>query len=95
MPFYRLKMGIVHVKGTRLAKPCTQRLLVDGNEVVCLAPGDFLCDGPDARNHSGTCDAPICPAHATQTGLNKHLCPSCRTSALNADRQRSLFTSIV
>lgn len=96
MPFFRVpKLGIVHLKGTCLGKPCAQRLLVEGKEVVCLGYGDFLCDGRNNLNRTGTCDAPLCAAHATQTGPNKHLCPTCRTSALDADGQRSLFTQLV
>ena len=30
MPFYRLKTGIVHMRGTRLPAPCNARTLIDG-----------------------------------------------------------------
>jgi len=93
MPFYRLKFGIVHVKGTKLPEPCAVRVTLDDRQVICLAPGDYLCDGPGQGRK--TCDMPICPAHATQTGPNQHLCPNCRTNALDAAGQRSLFTHLV
>lgn len=94
MPFYRLKTGIVHVHGKKLPDPCVGRLLVDGKEVICLAPGDYLCDGP-CKTGKGTCDAPLCERHATQVGPNSHLCPSCRTEAIDEIGQRSLFTHLV
>ena len=95
MPFYRLKTGIVHVKGTRLPAPCNARTLAGGKEQVCVAPSAYLCDGANNANRSGTCDAPLCEAHARQTGPNRHLCPACLLSHCNAAQQRSLFTSIV
>lgn len=102
MPFYRLKTGIVHVKGTKLPAPCDARVLVEEKEVVCLAPSEFLCDGPPpperARRHheSGTCDRALCEAHAHEIGKNRHLCPACRQDRQEAGPlQRSLFTSLV
>lgn len=97
MPFYRLKTGIVHVKGTRLPAPCCVRFHwpSNGNEQDCMAPSAFLCDGTNNANRSGTCDAPLCEVHARQIGPNRHLCPTCLLSHGDAERQRSLFTSIV
>lgn len=95
MPFYRLKTGIVHMKGTRLPAPCKARTLENGKEQVCMAISVYLCDGPKEANHSGTCDDPLCERHARQIGRNRHLCPTCHLSHCNADQQRSLFTSIV
>lgn len=95
MPFYRLKFGIVHMKGTKLPAPCGARVLIDGREEACLAPSEYLCDGEDNRNHSGTCDQPMCEAHANLVGPNRHLCPSCFRANADAKRQRSLFTSLV
>lgn len=95
MPFYRFKTGIVHVKGTRLPAPCNTRMLIDGKEQGCMAPSAYLCDGTNTANRSGTCDAPLCEAHARQIGPNRHLCPVCHLSHCNAQQQRSLFTSIV
>lgn len=95
MPFYRLKTGIVHVKGTRLPAPCTARVLLDGKEQGCMVPSAFLCDGLNHQTRSGTCDEPLCEAHARQTGPNRHLCPTCHLSQRNAERQRGLFTSLV
>lgn len=95
MPFYRLKTGIVHMKGTKLPEPCAARILVDGKEAPCLAPSSYLCDGRDDRHRSGTCDAPLCPAHAREIGANRHLCPACHLSHTDSQAQRSLFTSLV
>jgi hypothetical protein len=95
MPFYRFKDGIVHVKGTKLPDPCRARILLDGKEVTCMAPGGYLCDGQNTANKSGTCDAPLCPAHAHQIAPKRHLCPACLLVESSAQRQRSLFTSLV
>ena len=95
MPFYRLKTGIVHMKGTRLPAPCNARVLLDGQQQPCMAPSAFLCDGNSSADRSGTCDAPLCEAHARQTGPNRHLCPACHLSQSNAAQHRSLFTSLV
>lgn len=97
MPFYRLKTGIVHVKGTRLPAPCCVRLYwpTTGKEQDCMAPSAYLCDGPNNANRSGTCDAPLCVIHARQIGPNRHLCPTCLLTHRDADPQRGLFTSLV
>lgn len=95
MPFYRLKTGIVHMKGTRLPAPCNARTLIDGKEALCMAPSAYLCDGANNANRSGTCDAPLCESHARQTGPNRHLCPPCHQTHREANRQRGLFISIV
>jgi len=42
----------------------------------CRKPGTLLCDGP-ARKGGGTCDARICPDHATNVGPDRDLCPTC------------------
>lgn len=93
MPFYRLKFGIVHIKGTKLAAPCAAQAQIDGKAQRCLAPSHYLCDGP-AENRK-TCDAPLCEAHARPIGPNKHLCPACHLKLREADAQRGLFTSLV
>ncbi|WP_423457999.1 hypothetical protein [Ottowia sp. VDI28] len=95
MPFYRLKTGIVHMKGSRLPSPCAARVLIDGKQQVCLAPSGYLCDGPPQRQGASTCDQPMCEAHARQIGPNRHLCPACYLNHREADPQRGLFTSIV
>ena len=95
MPFYRLKTGIVHVKGTRLPAPCNAGTLIDGKEQVCAAPSAYLCDGANNANRSCTCDAPLCEAHARQIGPNRHLCPACHLNHRDADVQPALFTSLV
>jgi hypothetical protein len=95
MPFYRLKFGIVHMKGTRLTDPCAARVLIDGKQSPCMAPSAYLCDGTDNRHRTGTCDTPLCEAHARQTGPNRHLCPACHQTQRDAEQQLSLFTSLV
>ncbi|KTT21874.1 hypothetical protein [Pseudacidovorax intermedius] len=94
MPFYRLGIGIVHMKGSKLPAPCAARVLIEGKEAACLAPSGFLCDGP-SKSGKGTCDAAMCERHATQVGPNSHLCPSCRTEAVDEIGQRNLFTHLV
>jgi len=42
---------------------------------VCGRAADFLCDWKVAGRRSGTCDKPICAAHAEQVAPGKHLCP--------------------
>jgi hypothetical protein len=42
---------------------------------ACGRPADFECDWKVSARKSGTCDAPICSAHAKQVGPGKHLCP--------------------
>lgn len=93
MPLYRLPFGLVWMRGKGLAKPCAGTILINGKEASCLVPSAFLCDGPVQGRR--TCDGPLCEAHATQTGPNKHLCPACRTAAFDASGQRSLFTHLV
>lgn len=94
MPFYRTpNLGVIHIKGRKLPAPCGEQLMVEGKRVVCLVASEFLCDGPGSNRR--TCDRPLCEAHATQTGPNKHLCPACRTAAADASGQRSLFTHLV
>lgn len=103
MPCYRLKTGIVHVKGSRLPAPCSVRISwpSTGKEQVCMAPSAYLCDGPPPPHRqgdhqdTGTCDAPLCEVHAREIGKNRHLCPTCLQSHSDSDPQRGLFTSIV
>lgn len=95
MPFYRLKIGIVHMRGTSLPDPCAARILINGQDDPCHAMSAYLCDGADNSHRSGTCDAPLCEAHARQIGPNRHLCPTCHQSGLDAQQQRSLFTQLL
>lgn len=93
MPFYRLKVGIVHVKGSKLPDPCAALIARPGREPVpCSAISEFLCDG---RQGDLTCDAPLCPRHAYPVGPNRHLCPRCRDQAQAAQRQLDLFTTLI
>ena len=95
MPFYRMSTSMVHIKGSKLPAPCGARLLIDGREQVCMAISGYLCDGPGTRGPHSTCDAPLCEAHARETGRNRHLCPACHLKHRDADPQRGLFTSLV
>lgn len=94
MPFYRTPaLGVFHMRGSKLPAPCGEKVQLDGKAQVCLVASEFLCDGPGTTRR--TCDRPLCKAHATQTGPNKHLCPACRNAAADASGQRSLFTHLV
>jgi hypothetical protein len=42
---------------------------------ACGRESTFLCDWKVSEKKSGTCDAPICKAHALQVAPDKHLCP--------------------
>lgn len=97
MPWYRIPglPSAVHVKGTKLPAPCAARILIGGKDVPCMDISAFLCDGPSQAPRTDTCDMPLCRAHATQVGPDKHLCPRCRTEAIDAAGQRGLFTSLV
>lgn len=96
MPLYRLKNfpSPIHMKGAKLPAPCAAHILVDRKDEPCMVWSEFLCDGP-AAGRRGTCDRPLCEAHATQVGPNSHLCPSCRTEAIDEIGQRNLFTHLV
>ena len=93
MPFYRTDTGTMHLKGTRLPRPCAARTLIDGTEQLCARFSGFLCDGPGQGRP--TCGAALCEAHARQVGPNRHLCPACHLNHRDADPQRGLFTSLV
>jgi len=41
---------------------------------ACGRPADLLCDWKVKEKTSGTCDAPVCKAHAQQVGPDKHIC---------------------
>ena len=96
MPFYRINGMMVHVKGSKkLPDGCRARVLVDGQPVFCLAPGGWFCDGVDSSKISGTCNRPLCEAHAHEIGPDRHLCPSCRLTPVDSLGQRSIFTSLI
>ncbi|VTU46071.1 hypothetical protein SRS16P2_00469 (plasmid) [Variovorax sp. SRS16] len=94
VPWYRAKSmpALIHMKGSKLP-PSGEQLLLDGKTAVCLAASAYLRDGP--VQDRPTCDRPLCEAHATQVGPNAHLCPRCRTEALDEIGQRNLFTHLV
>ncbi len=41
----------------------------------CSSDRVKLCDAVVTTSKSGTCDAPMCFAHAKKTGPNRDLCP--------------------
>ena len=66
--------------------PCSH-LRVGGSDVIacsrqprrrrchyCNAWATMECDFPAPGRRSGTCDRPICPAHATPVGKNRDYC---------------------
>lgn len=54
---------------------CGARSVAPVKYCACGRAADFLCDWKVPANESGTCDRPICAAHAKQVGPRKHLCP--------------------
>ncbi|WP_332566634.1 hypothetical protein [Comamonas sp.] len=86
---------MVHMRGTNLPDPCGARVLVAGQEQICMVASDYLCDAPDSTGQRKTCDAAVCEAHAHEIGRNRHLCPACHLKRRDADQQRGLFTSLV
>jgi hypothetical protein len=42
---------------------------------ACGRRADLLCDWKVSARKSGTCDKPICAAHALEVAPGKHLCP--------------------
>lgn len=48
---------------------------VERNYCACGRAADFECDWKVPAKASGTCDTPICAAHAKMVGPGKHLCP--------------------
>lgn len=43
---------------------------------VCKRPSDRLCDYPDTKHKSGTCDKPLCSECARHVGPDRDHCPS-------------------
>jgi hypothetical protein len=90
MPWYRMHGLMVHMRGTKLPPACCART-APKNPIVpsqrCLAPSAFLCDWP--LEAGGTCDAPLCGAHAVVTGKNRHLCPA--HAKIERERAPGLF----
>lgn len=93
MPFYRLKTGIVHMRGTKLPKPCAAKFGIGDQQQYCMEISAFLCDGPTGGGH--TCDRALCDAHAFEVGKNRHYCPECRADHIDNAAQPGLFTQLV
>lgn len=93
MPFYRLKNGIVHMRGTKLPPPCAAVIEIDGKKARCAVWSAYLCDGPGRDGR--TCDMPLCEDHATPIGKNVHLCPEHFLAREVYLAQNGLFTSLV
>lgn len=101
MPWYRLHGMTVHMRGSRLPVPCGAASVIDGKNVLCLAPSGFLCDGPAsdgrARDYQGygTCSTHLCEAHAHQVGPDRHYCPTHHREHEVSLAQPGLFTELV
>jgi len=94
MPFYQLPgLGVVHMKGRGLPKPCVAQVWRDGAQETCAAPSAFLCDGDEGGGR--TCDKPLCEAHAIEIARNRHHCPDCFQIHGKAQPQLGLFTHLV
>jgi hypothetical protein len=98
MPFYRMNGLLVHLKlggpKSKHPKPCAALIpdpRAEGRgpkpRVRCLAVSTFLCDWK--LDDGSTCDAPLCPDHATEVRPNVHLCPI--HLAQQRERQPGLF----
>lgn len=86
MPFYRVNGLMVHLKlGGKAAKnpPAPCAATIDNPDPAakatrprlrCCGISIALCDWPQSLG--GTCDAPLCTEHATETGPDQHLCPT-------------------
>lgn len=61
--------------GEGLVRLCGVRGKQTPRCAFCGASGLRLCDGP--KDGGGTCDRPICPAHARHTEPDLDLCPVC------------------
>lgn len=96
MPNYRTRLGMVHMRGRNLPKPCAAVIQqASGLQIICCAISEFLCDGLSATDPNGTCDKPLCPAHAREIGRNRHLCPACHLEHRESDPQAGLFTGML
>lgn len=97
MPFYRLKTGFVHIKGTKLPPGCYASVGVQTSDdkamKACLALSGYQCDW--GIGHGRTCDAHLCEAHALQVGKNRHYCPDHFQQHQVEAKQPGLFTSLV
>lgn len=91
MPFYRVNGTMVHLnlgraRNKKAPAPCVAALELDGKTVRCCGISTALCDWPvDGK----TCDAPLCPEHATEVGKDRHYCP--RHLELHRQRAPELF----
>ena len=61
-------------------RPIPSSLLLMGLAIfrkvcACQQPAFALCDWKDLSHRSGTCDTPICIAHAKEVLPGKFLCP--------------------
>lgn len=77
MPTYRVNGMLMHIRMTNTKKrpapaPCCARIEIAGRPQRCRAMSTILCDFP--LEGGGTCDAPLCPDHATEVGHDRHYC---------------------
>jgi hypothetical protein len=78
MPYYRVNGLMVNLTFGGKArknppKPCVVPIEQHGKQVRCMGISTYLCDWP--IESGGTCDAPLCEAHAHAIGPDRHLCP--------------------
>jgi len=102
MPVYRMHGTLVHLKlagpKSKHPRPCVG-LIPDPRTppgqrgkppmVRCLGISSLLCDWP--LEGGGTCDAPLCPDHATAIGPDRHLCPLHAPRAAEMPGQKPLL----
>lgn len=93
MSWYRINGMTVHMRGTKLPKPCAAKFGIGDQQQYCMEMSAYLCDGPAGGGH--TCDRALCDAHAHQVGKNRHYCPECRADHIDNPAQGGLFTSLV
>ena len=101
MPFYIVNGQPMHIKFSGRGKPpapCVAKVGVGDKQRQCCDISGYLCDWP--HSEGGTCDAPLCQAHAAEAGRNRHYCPTHHHQALQLapgmpGTQRSLFTGLL
>lgn len=91
MPIYRTNGMTIHMRGSRLPKPCAALVGLEAPRRFCADFSALLCDWPIISGV--TCDAPLCKAHACEVGQNRHYCP--RHKAKLDQQQPGLFSGLL
>lgn len=92
MPFYRINGMRIHMRGTKLPKPCAAVVGIADTQDFCSDMSLFLCDWPAGGGR--TCDKALCEAHAHHVGPNKRYCPEHFADHTNSHAQRGLFIDL-